>query len=75
MFKGTLYSGGTLIEDISANTFSELKKIASQKANAYNNAIDELVLDVADNRNVQGIKFMRINQKFPNNTIKRGNWS
>lgn len=52
MFKGTLYSGGTLIEDIGANTFSELKKNASQKANTYNNVVDELVLDVADNHNV-----------------------
>ena len=58
---------------IQADTFSQIKRLASVEANKQYNAEDTFYL--LDLLNVTPLVFRRHNRKFPNNTIIRGKWN
>lgn len=60
--------------NVFANNFSTLKRLASEHANAIcYRVIDEM--DVYDMKSSEKLCSMtRINKKFPNNTMIRGQW-
>lgn len=58
---------------ITAKTFSQIKRLASRKANKNYNIIDTLY--IIDFPGVDHpLTCTRINRKAPNNTIIRGKW-
>lgn len=65
MLTGKLYG-----ETITANTMIGLKRKASIVANRQYNPIDEM--EATDGKTT--VTLYRINEKFPNNTIFRGEW-
>ena len=65
MFTGTLYG-----KMITAKTVPALKRMASKIANNYFHILDEM--EVSDGENT--CTFYRVNRKYPNNTICRGDW-
>ena len=58
---------------IQAATFPQLKRLASMEANKQYNVEDAFYL--LGLPGVEPLIFRRYNRKFPNNTIKRGNWN
>lgn len=67
MFTATLYH-----RVVKAKTMRGVKMLASKIANQYHNAIDEMFL-TGDGFN-ETFKYIRINKKYPNNTIVYGQW-
>lgn len=65
MLNGKLYG-----ETITAKTIRGLKRKASVIANRIYNPIDEM--EATDGKTT--VTLYRINEKFPNNTIFRGEW-
>lgn len=60
---------------VSANSFTQLKRLASRRANNDFNSIDTLRLTIEENGcNIAILNFTRINRKSPNNTIIYGAW-
>lgn len=71
IFKGII--NGTPIE---SSSFLTLKAKASKVANKNFNAVDELLITHVDGTDYENpIRIVRINKKYPNNTIERGKWS
>ena len=58
---------------IQADTFSQIKRLASVEANKQYNVEDTFYL--LDLPGATPLVFRRHNHKFPNNTIIRGKWN
>lgn len=74
-FSGKVYSGDLFLGNICADSMPVLKRNASRKCNGHFQAIDTMVLYRANDKEIDGLTFTRVNRKSPNNTIIRGQWS
>lgn len=75
MWEAKLYTGDKFIGKIVAKSLTALKRMASRKCNGYFQSIDTMVLHGANDKEIDGLMFTRINRKIPNNTIIRGEWN
>lgn len=74
-FAGKVYSGDRLLGHVCADSLTTIKRMASQKCNGYNQAIDKMVLHRFDDKEYNpGVTFTRFNRISPNNTVIRGQW-
>lgn len=74
-YAGKVYAGDLFLGNVCANSMPVLKRNASRKCNGYFQAIDTMILHRADDKEIDGLTFTRINRKIPNNTIIRGEWN
>lgn len=71
-FSAKVYSGGSYIETVEANTISTLKRKASLSCNHYYNSYDEMAVEDTEAGNC--FMLTRINKRSPNNIIVFGSW-
>ena len=74
-FVGIVYSGDVFLGTVQADSMVALKRKASLKCNGYFNVFDTMIVHRANNKEIDGLKFTRVNRKCPNNTIIRGKWN
>lgn len=69
MFTGIIYG-----KTITAESLTVLMRKASIIANGFFNPIDEMTVTHSHIGKSKPLVYRRINKKYPNNTISRGQW-
>ena len=75
-YEARVYSGDTFVKFIETQSISTLKRLASIKCNNHYNTIDSMIVEVYEGKmQSANIRLNRINRKYPNNIIERGQWA